>query len=202
MSEKNRQEVVDILVDTYEYFKERADYDADYDGQPTENEEGKLLQGIGYILHYMGESGYVNDSRDSHDGSFVKGSLGFQKNSPQSNEFSLNEELSRVKEIMRIQNINEQGFYPIEGKLDNEIKINQLEKEILPKKGYKAFFNLPDAGKAANFCDKPNMDGCGAWSKGGKIIIVGGQGYCYINIVPQGQTKNGPFTYDEILNYL
>lgn len=100
MSEKNRQEVVDILVDTYEYFKERADYDSDDDLGPTQNEEAKLLQGIGYILHYMGESGYVNDSRETHDNSFVKGSLGFQKNEPQSNEFSLNEELSRVKKIM------------------------------------------------------------------------------------------------------
>ena len=72
MSEKNRQEVVDILVDTYEYFKERADYDSDDDLGPTQNEEAKLLQGIGYILHYMGESGYVNDSRETHDGSFVK----------------------------------------------------------------------------------------------------------------------------------
>mgnify|MGYP000462749364 CR=1 FL=1 len=98
--------------------------------------------------------------------------------------------------------LNEQSFRPIEGKLDNEEKLNQLTKETLPKKGYKKFFNLPDAGKAANFCNQPNMDGCSAWGKSGKIIIVGSQGYCYNNMVPQGQTKNGPFTYDEILNYL
>ena len=141
-----------------------------------------------HILNNMSEQ-EKNSIREQHTGGMKVMTENFNK--------LINSKLGDSKPL-----VNEQSYHREEGMLDNEIKINQLESEILPKKGYKAFFNLPDAGKAANFCNKPKMDGCGAWSKGNKIIIVGSEGYCYFNFVPQGQTKNGPFTYDEILNYL
>lgn len=74
--------------------------------------------------------------------------------------------------------------------------------DFLPKKGYKKIYNLPDAGQASKFCNKPNMDGCSAWSKGNQIIIVGSDGYCYFNTIPTGQNKNGPFTYEECMNMM
>ncbi len=104
-----------------------------------------------------------------------------------------------IRIIKRV--ISEQEFKPEEGAMNDEIKYNQLINPILPQKGYKKFFNLPEAGAAANFCDKPNMDGCSAWKNGNKIVVVGEEGFSYFNNKPDG-IKNGPFTYSEMIKYL
>ena len=97
--------------------------------------------------------------------------------------------------------INEQSFKPQDGMMNSEIEVNQLTKTILPQKGYKKFLNLPEAGNASKFCNRPNMDGCFAFGKGSKIVIIGSEGNCYFNNKPDG-VKNGPFTYSETVSYL
>lgn len=75
--------------------------------------------------------------------------------------------------------------------------------DFLPKKGYKKMFNFPQVGH--KFCNKNNsniMGDCSAYQKGNQIIIFGVKGYCFLLPPPQGQTKNGPFTYKECMSFI
>lgn len=75
-----------------------------------------------------------------------------------------------------------------------------LVNDILPKKGFKRITNFPKEG--IKFCDSKMMGDCTAHQKGSQIIIVGNKGYCFFMTPPQGQSKNGPFTYKECIGFL
>jgi hypothetical protein len=68
----NKNELIGLLESLYEYMDQRADADADSDGQYP-NEEMRFLVEIGDTLHMLGVDGYGSPGRESADPRYIKG---------------------------------------------------------------------------------------------------------------------------------
>ncbi len=135
-----------------------------------------------HILNNLSEE-EKNSIREQHTGGMKVMTENFNK--------LLNSKLGDAKPLIKESTLSEQGFHPVEGKLDDEERLNQL-LDFVRKNDWTQKNVL--GNKFAKYVE----DGGSIWEKNGKVLIISPtKNYFYSEM-----KLNGPFNLSQMSKYI